>query len=243
MTRATRRDEARCVVVSVFLHPRTSRRRRRATSSRAFASTRRDRRLSFTRSTGFHRRPPSRFSIPKRADRSFRGKQVTAPVSLSDVRSRAKIDLRSVPVGRDTDRSFSVRGHDDSKTVGSVEPACLVPHTEIGANSRRLRPLFWERKRPRAASSADNAARGSTRSIHGRTYLAPRRPPASRFDRARSRNLPRRGVRRWLRPTQNLTRGDRRVWVINQVVLVHSRDAEGIVGRRAAQAGGAHVSS
>ena len=51
-----------------------------------------------------------------------------------------------------------------------VEPASLVPHTRLARTQRRCGSVR-ERKRPRAPSSADNAARGSTRPIDGRTFL------------------------------------------------------------------------
>ena len=68
------------------------------------------------------------------------------------------------------DRSFCFPARiDDSKTVGRAGQSSS-PY-EIGANSAQAAAPFGRGSDRGAPSSADNAARGSTRPIDGRTFL------------------------------------------------------------------------
>ena len=89
-----------------------------------------------------------------------------------------EIDHHTVPVdwvpsGRladSRDRSFCFPARiDDSKTVGRAGQSSS-PY-EIGANSAQAAAPFGRGSDRGAPSSADNAARGSTRPIDGRTFL------------------------------------------------------------------------
>ena len=129
------------------------------------------------RVAGLRVRSPS----PPRATRSYASRLVLFFTVRSGLPSRRFRDFwtgarnrsHCVPSGRlarqSIDLFVSPRG---SMTIQRqlVEPASLVPHTRLARTQRRCGSVR-ERKRPRAPSSADNAARGSTRPIDGRTFL------------------------------------------------------------------------
>lgn len=129
------------------------------------------------RVAGLRVRSPS----PPRATRSYASRLVLFFTGRSGLPSRRFRDFwtgarnrsHCVPSGRlarqSIDLFVSPRG---SMTIQRqlVEPASLVPHTRLARTQRRCGSVR-ERKRPRAPSSADNAARGSTRPIDGRTFL------------------------------------------------------------------------
>jgi hypothetical protein len=74
------------------------------------------------------------------------------------------------PARDSRDRSFCFPARiDDSKTVGRAGQSSS-PY-EIGANSAQAAAPFGRGSDRGAPSSADNAARGSTRPIDGRTFL------------------------------------------------------------------------
>ena len=132
------------------------------------------------RVAGLRVRSPS----PPRATRSYASRLVLffrlwsgaafhlAGFAIFDLRRAKSIPPRSkwpALAGQSIDLFVSPRG---SMTIQRqlVEPASLVPHTRLARTQRRCGSVR-ERKRPRAPSSADNAARGSTRPIDGRTFL------------------------------------------------------------------------
>ena len=132
------------------------------------------------RVAGLRVRSPS----PPRATRSYASRLVLffrlwsgaafhlAGFAIFDLRRAKSIPPRSkwpALAGQSIDLFVSPRG---SMTIQRqlVEPATLVPHTRLARTQRRCGSVR-ERKRPRAPSSADNAARGSTRPIDGRTFL------------------------------------------------------------------------
>ena len=170
------------------------------------------------RVAGLRVRSPS----PPRATRSYASRLVLFFTVRSGLPSRRFRDFwtgarnrsHCVPSGRlarqSIDLFVSPRG---SMTIQRqlVEPASLVPHTRLARTQRRCGSVR-ERKRPRAPSSADNAARGSTRPIDGRTFLRRVVSRASVRSSAFTQPSPARRPRRCAAAQQNLTRGDRRLW-------------------------------
>jgi hypothetical protein len=130
------------------------------------------------RVAGLRVRSPS----PPRATRRYASRLVFFFMVRSRLPSRRFRDFfflasgarnRSVPSGRladSRDRSFCFPARiDDSKTVGRAGQSSS-PY-EIGANSAQAAAPFGRGSDRGAPSSADNAARGSTRPIDGRTFL------------------------------------------------------------------------
>lgn len=154
------------------------------------------------RVAGLRVRSPS----PPRATRSYASRLVLqryflrperlsiSPVSrFLDGRAKS-ITLRSKwPARATVHRSFCfpARIDDDSKTVGRAGQSSS-PY-EIGANSAQVRLRSGEEATARTLERRQRRARKHT--ADRRSHVSPaRRFPAPRFDRAHSRNLPRRGV-------------------------------------------------
>ena len=140
------------------------------------------------------------------------------------------------------DRSFCFPARiDDSKTVGRAGQSSS-PY-EIGANSAQAAAPFG-RGSDRAHGAHPRAQTTPRAEAHGRSKVA--RFSGASFPRASVRSSAftqpsparRPAVRCGPRKTSRAATGG---CGVIRVVRVHGRDAEGIVGRRAAQAGGAHV--
>ena len=146
---------------------------------------------------------------------------------------------RNTNENRAPDRSFVFLRGLTIQRLG--REASLVFHTEDWRELGAGRLCVWERKRPRPPRAqttprAEAHVRSTVARISRRVVL----PRLGSIERVQTQPSPARrpAVRCGPRKTSRAATGG---CGVIRVVRLHGRDAEGIVGRRAAQAGGAHV--